>query len=459
MNSPDVTSKEAIMQWVKEKNISHVQIGFTDHTGQLRGKYISADKLFHGLDGDVAMTRNLAAVDFTDVIYPVEGLIVNGGGFGDSVARIIPESCRVVPWEPESKNLFFLIEHTGEGVDFDPRVLCNNMMKKLEALDLYPLISCEFEFRLFNETVKSLIEKDYRNLEPATPVSNYLGVMRQTVWSEFFTNLIDDMETMGIPIEVAHWELAPGFCELVMEPQEGMRAADNAVIFKTFSKAFALRRDMLISFMARSDENQDGSSCHLNISLKDSEGKPAFYDPEKSGNMSETMRHFVGGMQKLAPQLMLMMAPNVNSYKRYVPGIFAPIASTWGVDNRTTSLRVINSSAKAQRIENRVPGADVNPYLAIACSLGAGLWGIENKVEPSAETVGDLTNDIENVSPDLMFPSTFSESINQFKESAVAKELFGEEFVRIFSANKEEHELEYRKAITDWELRRYLELA
>ena len=186
MTDLQVRTRQDVAELFDARGTSHVQIGFTDHTGQLRGKYISRDKLLSGLDNGLPMTRNFAAVDFTDVIYPVEGLIVDGGGFGDSVTRVVIESCREVPWEPPERNLFFLIEHTGEGVGYDPRVLCNRMMEKAESMGFRVLLSCELEFRLFNETVESLYRKDFKNLELATPVSNYLGVMRQTVSSEFF---------------------------------------------------------------------------------------------------------------------------------------------------------------------------------------------------------------------------------------------------------------------------------
>ncbi|MCY4338144.1 MAG: glutamine synthetase family protein [Gammaproteobacteria bacterium] len=458
MTELQVRTRQDLEQLFKARGTSHVQVGFTDHTGQLRGKYISRDKLLNGLDHGLPMTRNFAAVDFTDAIYPVEGLIVNGGGFGDSVARVVIESCREVPWEPPEKNLFFLIEHTGEGVEYDPRVLCRRMVEKAEAMGFRVLLSCELEFRLFNETVESLYRKDFKNLELATPVSNYLGVMRQTVWSEFFAEFVDAMEHLGIPIEVAHWELAPGFAELVPAHAEGLRAADDAVIYKTFAKAFALRRGLLLSFMARYDAHSDGSSCHINLSLRDKDNNPVLHDPSAPHTLSENMRHFIGGMQYRMPEVLLMMAPNINSFKRFVPDIFAPVASSWGIDNRTTSLRVINSSPQALRVENRIPGADVNPYLAVACTLATGLWGIKNRIEPAAETKGNLYAELDNVPDELRFPASFTDAIARFRQSAFAREWFGEEFVRFFSANKQEHELEYRKAITDWELRRYLEL-
>jgi glutamine synthetase len=459
MPSLQVNTSADVLELLETRPVTHVHVGITDHTGQVRGKYISKAKLAGALAHGMAMTRNFAAVDFKDVIYPVEGLIVNGDGFGDGVARIVPESCREVPWESAERNLFFLIEHCDKGADFDARVLCARMVRKAEEMGFKPFCSCELEFRLFNETPQSLVSKSFTNLELVTPDSSYLSVTRQSAWSEFFADLTRDMEHMGIPIESAHWELGPGFAELVLGYQDAMRAADNAVIYKTFAKAFALRRKMTLSFMARYSAAGDGSSSHIHFSLRSLEGDPVFHDPSREHTMSDTMRHFIGGMQRKLPELFLMLAPNVNSFKRYVPGIFAPVSMTWGIDNRTTGLRAIVGEPKSQRVENRVPGADSNPYFTIAAMLGTGLWGIANRIEPTTETTGSLYDALDSIPADLRFPSTLAEAIARFRGSALATELFGAEFVRIFSDNRTEHELEYRRAITDWELRRFLETA
>ncbi len=453
-----VKTADDIRKLFESRTVSHVQIGITDHTGQLRGKYISKDKFLKALDGGIAMTRNFAAVDFNDIIYSIEGLTHNGGGFGDALARIVPESCREIPWEAPDRNLFFLIEHQDEAAVYDARRLCQSQIDKAAGMGFKVYFSGEFEFRVFNETPASLQAKGYRDLELITPVSNYLGVLRQTAFSDFFGELTAAVEHMGIPVEVAHWELAAGFAEIVLHYDEGMRAADNAVLFKTFAKAFALRQDRLISFMARYDASSDGSSCHLHTSLRGTDGSFVFHDPGKPNGISDTMRHFIAGIERLKPELLLMMAPNINSFKRYIPGLFAPVASSWGVDNRTTSLRAIIGSPGAQRVENRVPGADCNPYLAVSAMLAAGLWGIEQKLEPNPEVTDNLYDHIETIAPEFRFPATFDQAIERFRNSDFAKNHFGEEFVRIYSANREEHAAEFRRAVTDWELRRYLEL-
>lgn len=453
-----VNSAQDARTLVESTGARHVQIGFVDHSGQLRGKYISKEKFLKALDGGIAMTRNLAAVDFTDIIYSIEGLTHNGGGFGDALARIVPESCREIPWEAPDRNLFFLIEHQDEAGAYDARRLCQAQIDRAAAMGFEVCFSGEFEFRVFNETPQSLQAKDYRNLELITPVSNYLGVMRQTVLSDFFASLTNAIEHINIPVEAAHLELAAGFAEIVLAYGKGMHAADNAVLFKTFAKAFALRESKIISFMARYDPDSDGSSCHLHTSLRGKDGACLFHDPSAPDGISDTMRFFIGGMERRMPELLLMMAPNINSFKRYVPGIFAPVASSWGIDNRTTSLRAILGSPSAQRVENRVPGADCNPYLAVSAMLAAGLWGIENRVQPNAAVEGSIYDSLDQIAPEFRFPETFDEAIRRFGNSEFAKVQFGEEFVRIFAANRAEHAAEYRRTVTDWELRRYLEL-
>ena len=170
------------------------------------------------------------------------------------------------------------------------------------------------------------------------------------------------------------------------------------------------------------------------------------------------MRHFIGGMQRYVPECILMMAPNINSYKRYLPDLFAPVAATWGIDNRTSGFRAIVGAPSSQRVENRAPGADANPYLAFAAMLGAGLRGIEEQIEPTAKSETNLYAEMDSIPDSLRFPVTLDESIKRFKASDFAKETFGTEFVRIFAANREAHLADFNSAVTDWERRRYLEL-
>lgn len=459
MNLSSLKTQAEVRELIDGRPVSHVQIGVTDHNGQIRGKYVSKAKFLSALEHGIAMTRNFAAVDFKDVIYPIDGLIVNGDGFGDGVAEIVLDSCREVPWEAADRNLFFLIQHSDLGAAFDARVICSRIMERVEALGYRAYASCEMEMRLFDETPQTLADKSYQNLKLATPYSHYLNVANQSASAEFFADLTRSMEHMGVPIETAHFELGPGFVELVHSYQDALRAADNAAIYKTFAKAFALRRGKILSFMARFSESGDGSSCHLHTSMRSRDGDPVFHDATKSHGISDIMRYFIGGLQTQLPDLLLLMAPNVNSFKRFVPGIFAPVSVNWGIDNRTTGLRAILGEPHSQRIENRVPGADVNPYLAIAATIGAGVWGIQNRIEPSAPTTGSIYDCVDTIAASLRLPATFGEAIQRLRASTFANEWFGKEFVRIFSACREAHEHDFRRAVTDWELQRMLEMA
>jgi len=459
MKPIDVRSPDDAAALVREREVKHIHVGLTDISGQLRGKYISAEGFLEALHKGLPLTHNCAAADFCDQILPVDGLTRGDVRFGDGHVRIVPESCRVIPWEQPHRNLFFLLEYDDKGAAFDARALLARVLARGRDMGFRAFYSCELEFRLFEETSLSLRQKHYQGLAPFLPFSNYLGVMSQSACAEFFDDLTTVAEALDVPIDAAHWELGTGFGELALRYCEGMRAADNAVIYKSFAKSFAMRRKLTLSFMARFDETVDGSSCHIHASLRDIDGAPVFHDPREPHSISRTLRHFIGGAQRLLPELLLMLAPNVNSFKRLQPGFFAPTAATWGMDNRTVALRVIEGGPNSQRLEHRVAGSDANPYLATACVLASGLWGIEHAIEPTAPVGGNAWDAADSLPAELRLPSTFDEAIVRFEHSDVAKALFGAEFVRVFAAGRAAQGAQFRSAVTDWERKRFLELA
>ena len=228
------------------------------------------------------------------------------------------------------------------------------------------------------------------------------------------------------------------------------------MLFKTFTKVLAQRRGLMATFMAKWSRDWPGQSGHIHLSLKDKDGKPVFHDAKAERGMSAAMRHFIGGQQKLMPELLAMVASTVNSYSRLIPGFWAPTSATWGVENRTTALRVIPGSPSAQRVEYRIAAADANPYLALAAALASGLWGIENKIEPRRRSPATPTRSTRP--PKLDLPRTLWEAAQRLKASGVARDLFGDAFVDHFAATREWEEREFRKEITDWELARYFEI-
>jgi len=262
---------------------------------------------------------------------------------------------------------------------------------------------------------------------------------------------------MDFPLEGIHTETGPGVIEAAIAVDTAKNAADKAALFKTFMKILAQRLDLMATFMAKWSGDYPGQSGHIHLSLrhKNSE-KSAFFDSSKEYCMSDIQGHFVAGLQRLMPQLLCMMAPTINSYTRLIPGFWAPTDATWGVENRTTALRVIPGSDTSQRVEHRLGSADANPYLALAAALGAGLYGIEKQWQPEIPITG---NAYDQKHPEfLTLPRTLWDAAQKFKSSDAARNLFGDAFVDHFAASREWEEREFRKHITDWEMERYFEI-
>jgi glutamine synthetase len=281
-------------------------------------------------------------------------------------------------------------------------------------------------------------------------------VLRNSVWSDFYRELLETCERMDLPIEGLHEETGPGVIEAAIAVDRGLAAADKAALFKTFAKVVAQRRGLMATFMAKWSGQWPGQSGHIHLSLKDAKGNPVFHDPAKPHTMSNLQRWFIGGQQQLMPELLAMIAPTVNSYTRLIPGFWAPTDSAWSVDNRTTALRVIPGSPKSQRVEFRIAAADANPYIILSAALASGYWGIEHRVEPEPMITGNAY--AQKLPEHLALPRTLWESAQRLKASKMAREWFGDEFVDHFAATREWEEREFRRHITDWELARYFEI-
>jgi len=309
---------------------------------------------------------------------------------------------------------------------------------------------------VFNETPESVRAKHYRNLTPLAPGWFGYSVLRNSTHSDFYRELLQTCEQMRMGIEGLHEETGPGVIEAAIGYDDALASADKAALFKTFIKVLAQRNAMIATFMAKWSREWPGQSGHIHLSLRSRDGKPVFHDPAQPHSMSTTMRHFVGGQQRLMPELLAMIAPTVNSYTRLIPGFWAPTDATVGVENRTCALRIIPGSAKSQRVEYRVAAADANPYVILAAALASGLYGIEQRIEPEPLVEG---NAYDHKFPDeLALPRTLWEAAQRLKQSRMARECFGDAFVQHFAATREWEEREFRKHITDWELARYFEI-
>ena len=319
------------------------------------------------------------------------------------------------------------------------------------------LSALEYEFFIFDETPDSVREKGYRNLKPLTPDNFGYSIIRNSVHAELYHQILEMGERMDFPIEGLHTETGPGVVEAAIQYDRAELAGDKAALFKTFMKILAQRNNKMATFMAKWSLNYPGQSGHIHLSLKNKEtGSSAFYDASETHNMSKIQRHFLAGQQRLMPEFLAMFSPTINSYTRLVPGAWAPTHATWGVENRTTALRVIPGNEKSQRVEYRLGSADANPYIALAAAIGSGLYGIEHEWEPEAEVQGNSYTQVHN--EELSLPTSLWDAAQKLKGSHAAQELFGQAFVSHYAATREWEEREFRKHITDWELERYFEI-
>jgi glutamine synthetase len=438
---------------VEQSNLSHVKVGVFDIDGILRGKYMSRAKFLSALDSGYGFCDVVLGWDCQDQLYDNVKFTGWHTGYPDAPVRILPESCRPLPFE--DNGLFFLSEFTDAAEAICPRALLRRVLEHAARMGFESYAGFEYEVFFFDETVASVREKNYRGLKPMAPGWFGYSVIRNSVGSEFYRQLLSLCDAMDFGIEGLHEETGPGVIEAAITFDKALHAADKAALFKTFTKVLAQRNNMMATFMAKWSRDWPGQSGHIHLSLK-RDGQPAFHDPSQPHSMSETMRHFVGGLQKLMPELLAMVAPTINSYTRLIPGFWAPTDSTCGVENRTCALRIIPGSAKSQRVEYRVAAADANPYVILSAALASGLFGIEHKVEP--EPLVDGNAYARKFPERLALPRTLWESAQRLKKSKMAREWFGDAFVDHFAATREWEEREFRKHITDWELARYFEI-
>jgi glutamine synthetase len=336
-----------------------------------------------------------------------------------------------------------------------PRQLLKRVLTKADAMDYSAQVGTEFEWFALAETELSVRAKNYRNLQSATQGMTNYSPFRIDAQQAFVRDLFTNLNAIDVPLEAIHTEAGPGNFEAAIRYGDALKTADRAVLFKESVREIGRRHGLLNTFMAKYSEAYAGCGQHLHQSLW-RDGRNCFYDEQGEHRMSETMRHFIAGQLFCLPHLLPMVAPFINSYKRLVGSNLAPVKPTWAVDNRNVSLRVIPGSRHAMRLETRTPGADANPYLAIAAALASGLYGIEHQLALEQPPVSGANCGAEQVE---RLPRTLAEATAAMERSPLARELFGEEFVRHFVQTRQWEIARFNQSVTDWELERYLELA
>ncbi len=451
------SSPDKVLRQLAEQNTEKVKIAITDVDGILRGKMISFEKFASIVEKGFGFCNVVFGWDAADAAYDNSQYTGWHTGYPDATAVIDLNTFRQIPWDNDIP--FFLADFRdskGNDLPVCPRGLLKKIIKQAAAEGYMPFFSQEFEWFNLEENTGELYSSKFRDVKPITQGMFGYSMLRAAQNNEYFNDLFDLLKKFGVPLEGLHTETGPGVYEAAITYSEALEAADRAVLFKLGVKQIAHNHGVIATFMAKFNESLPGCSGHVHQSLWSNQKKQnLFYDKKKASGISALMESYMAGQLACLPFILPMFAPTVNSYKRLVEGAWAPTTLTWAIDNRTTALRALPGGSSSTRLETRVVGSDSNPYLAMAACLAAGLYGIKNKLKlKTPATVGNGYADTKNG----ILPKNLWEATQDMKGSAIAKELFGPAFVEHFTATREWEWRQFSKVVTDWELKRYLEI-
>lgn len=445
-----------IIELIRALDTQKIKIALPDIDGILRGKIISKDKFLKIAEDKTGFCNVVFGWDMNDAVYNNAEVTGWHTGFPDAMATIDLNTFRKIPWNDDTP--FFLADfsESDEMAGICPRNLLKKIRRESLEMGFTPLFSNEFEWYNFRETPQSLKDKNYARPIPLTPGMFGYSLLRSSQNQSYVDDIFELMGKFNIPLEGFHTETGDGVYEAAITYTDILEAADRAILFKTGIKEIAYRHEIIASFMAKWSVNLPGCSGHIHQSLWDENGnKNLFYEEAKSQKISPLLEHYIAGQLHCLPHILPMYAPTINSYKRLVEGSWAATSVSWGIENRTTALRVVNHSPASMRLETRVPGADINPYLGMAAALASGIYGIKNKLP--LKIPATKGNEYDNSSTQKL-PKTLAEAVSGMKSSEIAPELFGDEFVSHFIKTREWELQKFNKAVTSWELKRYFEI-
>jgi glutamine synthetase len=448
----DLTRVTALMD---EHAVQVVRVGAADMDGVFRGKRVTRDHFLRLCKGDgIAQCDVIFGWDIAEEVIGDLPYSSWAGGFRDVLMRPDLATFAIVPWEPGCASVICdLYTEDGEEFPVTPRAVLKRVVASAAAMGYGCKMAVEYEVRFFRETQQTLRAKDYQGLQPLSPGLNCYSIHHASIDEDVIGELRRQLIAYGIPVEGYNREHGEGMYEINLRYDDAVAAADKAMLYKSAAKEVSARSGVIPTFMAKYSDTLDGCSGHIHQSLWRGETN-AFWDEGAPHHLSVNMRHYLGGALALLPEMMALFAPNVNSYKRFVRGTWAPTTASWGIDNRTAALRVIAPDDGGCRIEHRVPGADLNPYLGFAACIAGGLHGLERETEPPPAIQGDA---YATEGPPAL-PATLRDAVGRFESSAAARAAFGDGFVDHYAAMRRWEVARYDRAVTDWERRRYFEM-
>jgi glutamine synthetase len=457
------SDRDGFAAWCEREGVRTVVVGGSDTHGIWRGKRQPVEDFLAGLERGVAVSDVIFVLPHADdaereeeIVEPPPGhrgyFPRKDLGFPDAFLRADLTTARRLPWHEDTVGVLGTFHTVDDApVPLDPRAVLSRLSERIERAGFSARFGVEFEFYVLRGDLRALRDRGWA-LDPLRPRPYVYAVHGASLDGDLLRSFEDALVGAGIEVEAAFPETGPGQFEINLRHQPVARAADDAFLYKHAVKEVAAAHGLMATFMAKPHGSWAGSSCHLHQSLEDEGARPVFGDP--NGGLSQVGLRWIGGLLETMRELVALLWPTPNSYKRNVPYSWAGTTVSWGIDNRTTGLRAIVGSPGVTRIEHRVPGADVNPYLAIAACLAGGLYGLEERSTPPDPFDGDAyaSESLERL------PRSLDEAIEALDASKVAREILGTEFVDHFVAMKA-HEAELaRRQVSPWEISRYVEM-
>jgi glutamine synthetase len=442
---------------VADGKIDTVVVAQVDMQGRLMGKRFQAEFFLDSAFEETHSCNYLLATDME--MFTVDGYQATSwsAGYGDYTMRPDLGTLRRIPWLEGTALVLcdVLDHHTHAEVPHSPRAILKGQVARLEALGMRAMMASELEFFLFRESFEEAHEKGYRGMTPISAYNEDYHIFQTTKEENVMRAIRTGLQGADVPVENSKGEADAGQEEINVRYAEALTMADRHVVIKNACKEIAWLQGRAISFMAKWDYAMAGNSCHIHQSLRSADGNPLFYDSGAEHGMSQLMRHYLAGLQQHATELTYFLAPYINSYKRFMAGTFAPTKIVWSMDNRTAGFRVCGADTEAVRIECRLGGADLNPYLACAALLAAGIDGIEKELVLEPAFVGDAYGgtDVRDI------PSSLREATAALDGSTMLRTAFGDQVIDHYVHAARWEQTEYDRRVTDWEVARGFERA
>ncbi|WP_417771308.1 glutamine synthetase family protein [Stappia sp.] len=448
---------EALIKAVDDGSIDTVLACIVDMQGRLMGKRFHARNFIEHSFEETHCCNYLLATDLE--MYTVEGYAATSwaGGYGDYVMKPDLSTLRPLPWLEGTVMVLcdVLDHHTHQAVPHSPRAMLKTQVARLEAMGLTAMMATELEFFLFEKSFEEIRKSGFRDLEPLSAYNEDYSILLTSREEAVMRPVRNHLVAAGVPVENSKGEAEAGQEELNIRYAEALACADHHAIAKHATKEIAWQHGHAVTYMPKWHHAKVGSSAHVHQSLWTKSGEPVFFDKDAPHGMSQTMRHYMAGLIRYAPDYTCFLAPYINSYKRFQKGTFAPTKTAWSIDNRTAGFRLCGEGSKAVRVECRIGGSDLNPYLALAAQLAAGIRGMEEKLELDDPVTGDIyqARRLKDV------PRSLRAASETLRKSKMLREAFGDAVIDHYVRAAEWEQEEFDRVVTDYEIARGFERA